>query len=74
MIDPNPCKDCPDRHYACQDHCEKREKWLEQYHGQQKHLKDNRNRFAVPLTDSRVKAYEKYYHHRKSSKGGKYGQ
>lgn len=70
MIDPNPCKGCTERYPACHDHCEKRAKWLEQHLGQKKHLQDNKNRWSVPMTAAREKAYEHYYH--KSSKGGSY--
>lgn len=72
MIDPNPCKGCTERYTACHDHCEKYKKWREQYHGEQKHLKDNKNRFSVPMTAAREKAYENYFHNHKSSKGGSY--
>ena len=26
-----PCKDCPDRHTACHDHCEKYKAWKEEH-------------------------------------------
>lgn len=68
MIDPNPCHGCTERYTACHDRCERREKWLAQYHAQQKHLQDCKNRWSIPMTESRQKAYNKYYH----SKNSKY--
>ena len=71
MIDPNPCKDCTERYTACHDHCEKREKWLVQYHGQQKHLKDNQGRFCIPRSAARDKNSVFYTNHPvKGRKGG----
>ena len=73
MIEANPCKGCTERCTACHDHCEKYKNWLEQYHAQQKHLKDNANRWSTPMTAARERAYEKYYHNnRKHSQGGSY--
>ena len=73
MIDPNPCHGCTERYTACHDHCEKREKWLEQYHAQQKHLKECRERWRPPITSARQKAYNDYYpDRRKFTKGGSY--
>lgn len=72
MIDPNPCHGCTERYTACHDRCERREKWLTQYHAQQKHLQDCKNRWSIPMTESRQKAYYKYYQSKKSGyrKGG----
>ena len=71
MIDPNPCHGCTERYTACHDHCERRAKWLEQYHGQQEHLKECRERWHIPITSARQKAYNNYYpDHRKYTRGG----
>lgn len=73
MIDPNPCKGCTERYTACHDYCEKRQKWLEQHHAQQKHLKETKNRWCVPMTAAREKAYAKQpSDHHKYSQGGSY--
>lgn len=72
MIDPNPCKGCTERYTACHDYCEKRKKWLEQYHGQQKHLRENTHRWSPPLSASREKAYAKYPTDNRKYKGGNY--
>lgn len=73
MIDPNPCHGCTERYTACQDHCEKRDKWLEQYHGQKKHLQECKNRWSIPMTSARQKAYEKRDRkQRKYKTGGSY--
>ena len=60
MIDPNPCKDCPDRYTACQDHCEKHKKWLDQLHAQQRHRKEQKARWYVPGSVARDKLRNRY--------------
>lgn len=60
MIDPNPCNGCTEWYTACHDYCKRRQKWLEQHHAQQKHLKETKNRWCVPMTAAREKAYEKH--------------
>ena len=47
-----PCKDCPDRHPACHDQCEKYRKWLDAYHADQRdiqRLKEIREKIDTPL-------------------------
>lgn len=60
MIDPNPCQGCDERYTACHDHCEKRAKWLEQYRGQKKHLKEQRARWYIPGSVARDKVRSRY--------------
>lgn len=74
----SPCKDCSERFLACSDHCPKDERgeygykaWKEQYQAQQKHLKDNANRFSTLMTESRKKAYSKH-RTQKHKYGGSY--
>lgn len=42
-----PCKDCPDRYFACSDHCRKPEylKWREEL----KMIKENRKKYICPI-------------------------
>lgn len=67
MIDPCPCKGCTERFPACSGNCPKDARgeygykaWKEQYDAQKKHFEANKFRFAVPMTESRDKAYSKY--------------
>lgn len=60
MIDPNPCKDCTDRHTACHDHCEKHKQWLTQLHAQQKHLKEQKASWYIPGSVARDKLRNRY--------------
>ena len=72
MRETAPCKGCTDRYTACHGSCEKYQEWLNQFHAQQKYLADIGNRWAIPMTSSRQKAYDKYYHSKstKHRKGG----
>ncbi len=72
MKETAPCKDCPDRHLACHDSCEKYKEWRERHHAQLKHLDDNRYRMNVPMTESRAKALKNYQYsyNYKRSRGG----
>lgn len=79
MREDSPCRDCPERFPACSDHCPKDERgeygykaWKERYQAQQKHLKETGNRFSVPMTESRKKAYSKPRTHYR--KGGTHEQ
>lgn len=74
----SPCKDCTERFTACSDRCPKDARnefgyraWKKQVGAQKKYLHDTKNRFSVPMTESREKAYRK---HRigKYSYGGTY--
>lgn len=74
-----PCKGCTERFTACSDQCPKDERgeygykaWKERFQAQQKHLKENKYRFSIPMTESRKNAYDKYYHSKNSKykKGG----
>ena len=72
MIDPNPCKDCTDRHPACHDHCEGYQHWREQNRAEQEHLKFERGRWYVPYSPARVeKEIHDIKHPLKGRKGGK---
>ena len=73
MNETAPCKDCTERHTGCHGSCEKYKEWQERYRAQQKHLADNRNRWSIPLTSAREKAYANYHpDRRKQLKGGSY--
>lgn len=61
MIETAPCKGCADRCTACHASCDKYKEWQERYHAQKKYLEDARNRWKIPMTVSREKAFEKYY-------------
>ena len=63
----SPCKDCAERFTACSDRCPKDARnefgyraWKKQVGAQKRYLHDTKNRFGVPMTASREKAYEKY--------------
>jgi hypothetical protein len=60
MIDPNPCQDCTERNTACHDHCERYKGWVEQYHAQLKHLKDQRASWYIPGSVARDKLRNRY--------------
>ena len=49
-----PCKDCPDRHPACHDQCEKYRKWLDAYHADQR---DIRRLKDIPINEKSKKEY-----------------
>lgn len=76
----NPCDGCTERFIACSDRCPKDQRgeygykaWKADLQAQQKYLKDNRNRWGVPMTSAREKAYAKYKpNRRKYSEGGSY--
>ena len=72
MKEPCPCNGCTERYTACWDHCDRHRKWHERFRAQQKHLAETGNRWAIPMTSSRQKAYDKYYHSKntKPRKGG----
>jgi hypothetical protein len=63
MREDSPCKDCPDRHTACHDSCDKYKAWKERYTAQQKHLDDNKYRMLVPMSEAREKASIHYTKH-----------
>lgn len=67
MKENSPCYGCTERFLACSDRCPKDERgeyghkaWLGRHHAQQKHLKDNRYRFNVPLSVAREKSKRAY--------------
>lgn len=67
MIEPNPCQGCTERFIACSDKCPKdargefgHKAWKERYQAEQKHLKDNRYRFSVPLSAARERSSRAY--------------
>ena len=73
MREDSPCRGCEDRHTACHGSCEKYKAWKDRDLAQKKHLEDNKNRFSVPMTASREKAYaKKPSDHHKYSQGGSY--
>ena len=73
MREYSPCLGCEDRHTACHGSCEKYKAWKERDQAQKKHLEDNKNRFCVPLTSAREKAYAKHRpENHKYSQGGSY--
>lgn len=73
MKEVSPCKDCSDRHPACHGSCEKYKAWAERDHAQKKHLEETKNRWCVPMTAAREKAYSKMpSDHHKYSQGGSY--
>jgi hypothetical protein len=60
MIEPCPCKDCPERFAACSGKCPKDERgefgykaWKARYRAQQKHLDDTKFRWQAPWTADR---------------------
>lgn len=62
MREDSPCRDCPERFTACSDHCPKDERgeygykaWKERYQAQQKHLKENKYRMTIPMSEAREK-------------------
>lgn len=64
MIKPCPCNGCTERFLACSDRCPKdargdygHKAWKGQHQAQQKHIADNRNRWGVPMTAARERAY-----------------
>jgi hypothetical protein len=63
MMEHSPCKDCPDRHTACHDSCDKYKEWKERYQAQQQHLKDNKYRMLVPMSEAREKMRTHYTKH-----------
>ena len=77
---PCPCENCQERFTACSDRCPMdargeygHKAWKEKLHAQKKHLADNRNRWFIPMTSAREKAYQNYQpDRRKYSKGGSY--
>lgn len=71
MMEYSPCKDCPDRHTACHDSCDKYKDWKVRYQAQQKHLNDNKYRMLVPMSEAREKKRTHYTKHpMPGSKGG----
>lgn len=60
MIDRNPYLGCTERYTACHDHCERRAKWLEMYHGEQKHLAEMKSRWERPWSAAREKTTREY--------------
>ena len=60
MKEKSPCLGCTERHPACHGSCKAYQGWADQYHAQQKHLLANKNRFSVPMTAARDKAYSKH--------------
>ena len=73
MKEISPCKDCSERHPICHGSCEKYQEWKNRDQAQKKHLQENKNRWAIPMTSAREKAYANYQpDHRKYSQGGGY--
>ena len=60
MLEMSPCKGCTNRSPTCHGSCEEYKAWRDRYQAQQKHLADNRNRWGVPMTAAREKAYENH--------------
>lgn len=56
-----PCKGCPDRHTACHDSCDAYKEWLDLYHAAKKQLEIDKNRWKIPMTYARQKAYDEHY-------------
>lgn len=43
---PNPCRGCPDRYPACQDHCQKPERLA--WKAEQEKIRENRKNYRAP--------------------------
>lgn len=63
-----PCKGCTERFLACSDRCPKDARreygykaWKRDVEEQKQCLRDIKNRFSVPMTASRKRAYDKYF-------------
>ena len=72
MNEISPCKGCTERNPGCHGSCDRYKEWKERYDAQQEHLKANRYRMLIPMTDARESAYRT---HQKFGAGGrKYGK
>lgn len=67
MREMSPCNGCTERVTACSDRCPKDARgeygykaWKMRDQAQKKHLEDNKYRFNVPMTESRMQAYRKH--------------
>ncbi|MBQ6721550.1 MAG: hypothetical protein IJQ88_05220 [Clostridia bacterium] len=64
-----PCKDCPNRHLACHDGCERYKAWLAAYHADRQ---DIRRLKEIPFNEQSKKEYWRglKYGRQKDRRGG----